>query len=76
LVLTNRPEFFKSFDLIIETNLKESTKKKLAQYLWNENIPMVILRSYGLIGYIRVISKEHTSRDLNNKMFFFGLILK
>ena len=35
--------------------------KKLSQHLWNENVPLILLRSYGLIGYIRIVSKEHTS---------------
>ena len=36
-----------------------SSLKNLAAYLWNENVPLMIIRSYGLIGYIRVVVKEH-----------------
>lgn len=60
LILANRPEYFNSFDIVLASNLKENTMKKLSQHLWNENVPLILLRSYGLIGYIRIVSKEHT----------------
>jgi len=59
---------------VIATNLKESTLKKLAQHLWSEDVPLVVLRSYGLIGYIRIISKEHTSEiNFCELRFFFNI---
>ena len=59
IILENRPEYLKSFNVVIATNLKESSLKKLAQYLWNENVPLIVIRSYGLVGYIRIVTKEH-----------------
>jgi len=55
----NRPEYLKTFNLVIASNLNESTVKKLSEYLWVENVPFMILRSYGFIGYMRIISNEH-----------------
>ncbi|OXB58293.1 hypothetical protein ASZ78_013039 [Callipepla squamata] len=36
-----------------------STVLRLAELLWNSNIPLLICRTYGLVGYMRVIIKEH-----------------
>ncbi|CAF0710385.1 unnamed protein product [Brachionus calyciflorus] len=58
-ILENKPEYLRSFNLIIATNLKESSFTKLAEYLWNENIPLISIRSFGLVGFIRIIAKEH-----------------
>lgn len=32
---------------------------KLAELLWARNIPLLICRSYGMLGYIRVVVREH-----------------
>lgn len=42
-----------------------STYKKLAEYLWNEKIPLISIRSFGLIGFIRVITREHHGTVIN-----------
>ncbi|OXB84035.1 UNVERIFIED_CONTAM: hypothetical protein H355_015546 [Colinus virginianus] len=36
-----------------------STVLRLAELLWNSDIPLLICRTYGLVGYMRVIIKEH-----------------
>jgi NEDD8-activating enzyme E1 regulatory subunit len=59
-ILSNRVDYLKSFNVIIATNLNKKTAIKLAEYSWVEEIPLVIVKSFGLIGYIRVASKEHT----------------
>ena len=55
----NRPEYLKTFNLVIVSNLNETTVKKLSEYLWSENVPFLILRSYGFLGYMRIVSREH-----------------
>ena len=55
----NRPEYLKTFNLVIISNLNETTVKKLSEYLWSENVPFLILRSYGFLGYMRIVSREH-----------------
>lgn len=58
-VLQDQPEFFKSFSLVIATELEEETLKLISAHLWVNNIPLMLVRSYGLLGYIRLQVKEH-----------------
>ncbi|XP_048814296.1 NEDD8-activating enzyme E1 regulatory subunit [Lagopus muta] len=58
-LLDNDPSFFNRFNLVVATQLSESTVLRLAELLWNFNIPLLICRTYGLVGYMRVIIKEH-----------------
>ncbi|XP_040185601.1 NEDD8-activating enzyme E1 regulatory subunit isoform X2 [Rana temporaria] len=59
-LLDTDPSFFNKFTLVIGTQLPESTLLCLAETLWNANIPLLICRAYGFIGYMRIIVKEHT----------------
>ncbi|CAI9615860.1 unnamed protein product [Staurois parvus] len=59
-LLDGDPSFFNKFTLVIATQLPESTLLCLAETLWNANIPLVICRAYGFVGYMRIIVKEHT----------------
>lgn len=59
-LLDSNEEFFSHFTVVIATNLCEKTLLRLGKSLWNHNIPLLICRSYGLIGYIRLVVKEHT----------------
>ena len=58
-ILQDQPSFFKSFNLVIATELDEESMKLLSNHLWISNIPLVLVRSYGLLGYIRLQMKEH-----------------
>ncbi|XP_025914819.1 NEDD8-activating enzyme E1 regulatory subunit isoform X1 [Apteryx rowi] len=58
-LLDNDPSFFSHFNLVVATQLPESTLLRLAELLWNSNIPLLVCRTYGLVGYMRVIIKEH-----------------
>uniref|UniRef100_A0A803VBD1 NEDD8-activating enzyme E1 regulatory subunit n=1 Tax=Ficedula albicollis TaxID=59894 RepID=A0A803VBD1_FICAL len=59
-LLDNDPSFFNRFNLVVATQLPESTLLRLAEVLWNSNTPLLICRTYGLVGYMRVVIKEHT----------------
>lgn len=59
-ILDNQPDFFSPFSVVIATCLPESTLLALSKVLWEANVPLVIVRSYGMIGYIRVQIEEHT----------------
>uniref|UniRef100_A0A8C5J9G2 NEDD8 activating enzyme E1 subunit 1 n=1 Tax=Junco hyemalis TaxID=40217 RepID=A0A8C5J9G2_JUNHY len=59
-LLDNDPSFFNRFNLVVATQLPESTLLRLAEVLWNSNIPLLVCRTYGLVGYMRVVIKEHT----------------
>ncbi|KAJ7311967.1 hypothetical protein JRQ81_006291 [Phrynocephalus forsythii] len=58
-LLDNDPSFFCRFNVVIATQLPESTLLRLAEVLWNYNIPLLVCRTYGLIGYMRIVIKEH-----------------
>uniref|UniRef100_A0A8C7VLY3 NEDD8-activating enzyme E1 regulatory subunit n=1 Tax=Oncorhynchus mykiss TaxID=8022 RepID=A0A8C7VLY3_ONCMY len=59
-LLDNDPEFFHRFTLVIGVQLPESTCLRLGSVLWNANIPFLVCRTYGLVGYMRLVVKEHT----------------
>ncbi|OBS72625.1 hypothetical protein A6R68_12798 [Neotoma lepida] len=58
-LLDNDPSFFCRFTVVVATQLLESTLLRLADVLWNSQIPLLICRTYGLVGYMRIIIKEH-----------------
>ncbi|XP_048211373.1 NEDD8-activating enzyme E1 regulatory subunit [Perognathus longimembris pacificus] len=58
-LLDNDPSFFCRFTVVVATQLSESTLLHLADVLWNSQIPLLICRTYGLVGYMRIIIKEH-----------------
>uniref|UniRef100_A0A4W5MKA6 NEDD8-activating enzyme E1 regulatory subunit n=1 Tax=Hucho hucho TaxID=62062 RepID=A0A4W5MKA6_9TELE len=37
-----------------------STCLRLGSVLWNANVPFLVCRTYGLVGYMRLVVKEHT----------------
>ncbi|KAJ8343704.1 hypothetical protein SKAU_G00310330 [Synaphobranchus kaupii] len=59
-LLDNDPEFFHRFSLVIGVQLPESTFLRLAAVLWSEGVPFLLCRTYGLVGYMRLVVKEHT----------------
>nr|XP_002124435.1 NEDD8-activating enzyme E1 regulatory subunit-like [Ciona intestinalis] len=58
-LLDRNPQFFQCFTVIIASSLDVVTHKKLAALLWKHNIPLVTCYSYGFIGYMRIIVREH-----------------
>lgn len=59
LIETN-VDYFASFTLVIATELPETSLLKLAQFLYDKQVPLFVVRSYGFLGYLRVITPEHT----------------
>ncbi|KAK7077671.1 NEDD8-activating enzyme E1 regulatory subunit [Halocaridina rubra] len=59
-ILDNQPDFFTPYTVVIVTCLPESTLLALSKVLWDASVPLLIVRSYGMIGYIRVQIEEHT----------------
>ncbi|KAL0476307.1 E1 ubq [Acrasis kona] len=58
-VLESSPTFLERFNFIIASNMKPQSLKKLAQFCWDKDKVLIIVRSYGMIGYIRLVSKSH-----------------
>eukprot|EP00808_Paulinella_micropora_P003220 g63199.t1 len=51
--------FFNSFNTVIVANIPDRAVQALAQHLWKKGIPLVILKSYGMLGYARLCLREH-----------------
>jgi len=58
-ILRDNPDFFSNFSVVIANCLPERVLIVLAEKLWSQNIPLIVVRCYGLIGYIRIQIKEH-----------------
>ncbi|XP_062582534.1 NEDD8-activating enzyme E1 regulatory subunit-like isoform X1 [Saccostrea cucullata] len=59
-LLQNNPDFFKKFTIVIATGLSERVLLQLADVLWKQSVPLLVCRSYGFIGYMRLVVREHT----------------
>ncbi|XP_055892296.1 NEDD8-activating enzyme E1 regulatory subunit-like isoform X1 [Biomphalaria glabrata] len=59
-LLEKNPSFFSTFTTVIATQLPEKTLLHLGKVLWERNIPLIVCRCYGFIGYLRMVIKEHT----------------
>ncbi|RDD43316.1 NEDD8-activating enzyme E1 regulatory subunit [Trichoplax sp. H2] len=60
-LLQNDSEFFMTFSIVIATSLPERVLLKLGETLWKQDIPFIICRSYGMVGYIRLVVNEHAA---------------
>ena len=60
-LLESNPNFFSNFSLIIATDINnERSLTKLSQVLWQTNVPLIVCKAIGFVGYIRLQIKEHT----------------
>lgn len=53
VLLRSDPGFFSGFSLIIATQLDPGTLRDLAALAWSKGVPLLVARSYGLLGYVR-----------------------
>ena len=58
-VLKNDPGFFEKFSIVIATAVPEDELQRLAAVLWENNTPLLIGRTYGLLGYLRLVVGSH-----------------
>jgi amyloid beta precursor protein binding protein 1 len=58
-VLENKPEFFDPFNMLIASNMDLPTLRKFAKYCYEKDKILVVVRTYGMLGYIRTIAKSH-----------------
>lgn len=59
-ILDTRPDFFSQFGLVVATELPEASLLRLARVLWASAVPLLVARSYGLLGYVRIVVPEHS----------------
>eukprot|EP00879_Flechtneria_rotunda_P018141 GHRR01019026.1.p1 GENE.GHRR01019026.1~~GHRR01019026.1.p1 ORF type:complete len:381 (+),score=78.31 GHRR01019026.1:1545-2687(+) len=58
-LLDNNPDFLDSFDLVIATQMREQQLLKLDGLCRSKGVKLLIVRSYGLMGYMRASLPEH-----------------
>ncbi|XP_054718330.1 NEDD8-activating enzyme E1 regulatory subunit-like [Uloborus diversus] len=54
------PNFFSKFSVVIATGVTEGALLRLADTLWDQGVPLLVCRSYGLIGYLRLQASDRT----------------
>eukprot|EP00300_Choanocystis_sp_HF-7_P017639 c19784_g2_i2.p1 GENE.c19784_g2_i2~~c19784_g2_i2.p1 ORF type:complete len:518 (+),score=137.98 c19784_g2_i2:48-1601(+) len=59
-LISYRPEFFENFTMIIASQLRDSDCAKLSEICTRLAIPLVVVRVYGLYGYLAISSGNHT----------------
>ncbi|CAG9856925.1 unnamed protein product [Phyllotreta striolata] len=59
-VMSHTQDFFNKFTVVIATSLPEKVLIPLSKHLWESDVPFVVCRSIGFLGYIRLQIKEHT----------------
>ncbi|CAA7049551.1 unnamed protein product [Microthlaspi erraticum] len=74
LIMTN-PSFFSQFTLVVATQLVEDSMVKLDRICREANVKLIIARSYGLTGFVRISVKEHTIIDSKPDHFLDDLRL-
>ncbi|CAN8285303.1 unnamed protein product [Cochlearia groenlandica] len=74
LIIEN-PSFFSRFTLVVATQLVEDSMVKLDRICREANVMLVIARSYGLTGFVRICVKEHTVIDSKPDHFLDDLRL-
>jgi len=57
-VLVSNRTFFSSFSLVICCGLQEKSLLTISKVLWEENIPLLAVKTTGFLGYIRLQVRE------------------
>ncbi|XP_022197494.2 NEDD8-activating enzyme E1 regulatory subunit [Nilaparvata lugens] len=58
-ILETNPDFFIGHTLVIATAVSERVLVPLSTRLWEAGVPLLVARSYGFIGAIRIQVEEH-----------------
>lgn len=58
-ILDNHPHFFADFTIVIATGLSETQLTRLSCDLWSRDIPLIVARTCGMIGYVRLAVRCH-----------------
>jgi len=58
-VLESRPDFLNTFGIVIATQLPAKELQQVAAICANRLIPLIVVHSYGFMGYLRVVLNEH-----------------
>ncbi|XP_059477620.1 NEDD8-activating enzyme E1 regulatory subunit [Neocloeon triangulifer] len=58
-LLNNSPDFFDNFTVVYAVSLPERSLIPLSKKLWSQGIPLIVCKSYGMFGSIRIQVPEH-----------------
>lgn len=58
-ILANSPDLFATYSTVIATELPDATLQLLAKVLRSLSVPLIVVVSYGLIGYMRLALPDH-----------------
>ncbi|XP_064467372.1 NEDD8-activating enzyme E1 regulatory subunit-like [Ornithodoros turicata] len=58
-LMEHNPSYFSNFNVVIATGLLEKSLRRLGSLLWDAGVPLLVCRSYGMIGYMRLQINEH-----------------
>ena len=58
-LIKEQPEFFQQFSVVIATQICDDVALPLSRLLWSQRVPLLLVKSYGLIASIRVATPEH-----------------
>lgn len=58
-LIAQNPGYFSNFSLVIASQLDIRSLEALGRVCWSSNTPLIVCRSYGLIGYLRVQLSDH-----------------
>jgi len=58
-LVLNNPEALLPYNFIIAANQPHSTVLVLSQFCWERNIPLLVVRSVGFLGYLRLQIRNH-----------------
>jgi NEDD8-activating enzyme E1 regulatory subunit len=59
-LVADDPAFFSKFSLVIAAQTPIEPLQALASVCWTRSIPLIVCRSYGLLGYVRMQLREHS----------------
>jgi NEDD8-activating enzyme E1 regulatory subunit len=66
-IISKDISFFKPFTMVIANSIPEIPLRTLGRFCWDNGIPLLVVRSYGFLGYLRIAVKEHTG-DLSQSL--------
>lgn len=72
-LVCTEPAFFLEFSLIIATQMSQAPLLRLAKICWDANIPLVVVRSYGFLGYLRLCLPRHAILETKPDTEFYDL---
>lgn len=73
-LIGNNPDFFSNFDLVIATQLPEGSAVVLDALCRERGVALVLARSYGLVGYLRVSVQLYLMPELTHTFLFISTL--